>query len=177
MFSSLLCQLTDDEHRVTCAHRLGVDAFPPSQVAKKCPDCHQSFPDLTAHALSCPSKEAQGQRTRLHTAIDIAARAIIRDLDSECLVTAARDAYPVDHGFAASEDKFLNHRADAYVYDAGAGIGYLIDFTFTNAAKSGGKTVLSRAGMLPVTWRRPGSTLSTASNSLVPVRIAALRSY
>ena len=137
--SSLLCQLTDDEHRVTCAHRLGVDAFPPRQVARKCPDCHQPFADLTAHALSCSSKEAQGQRTRLHTAIDIAARAIIRDLNPECHVTAARDAYPVDHGFAASEDKFLNHHADAYVYDAGAGIGFLIDFTFTNAAKSGGK--------------------------------------
>ena len=32
-----------------------------------------------------------------------------------------------------------NHRADAYVYDYGTGAGHLIDFTFTNAAKSTGQ--------------------------------------
>ena len=33
-------KLTDDQHRVTCAMRLGVDAFPAPLVAFTCPDCH-----------------------------------------------------------------------------------------------------------------------------------------
>ena len=57
--------------------------------------------------------EAQGQTTRFHTAIDIAVRALIREFDPDCLATAARDAYPVYHGFTASEDRFINHHADA----------------------------------------------------------------
>ena len=61
--------------------------------------------------MPCSSVEAQGQRTRFHTAIDIAVRALIRDFDPDCLATAARDAYPVDHGFAASEDRFNNRHA------------------------------------------------------------------
>ena len=90
-----------------------MDAFPPREVAWKCPGCHQAIPDLTALALSCSSVEGQGQRTTFHTAIDFAVRALIREFDPECLATAARDAYPVDDGFTASEDKFINYHTDA----------------------------------------------------------------
>ena len=136
-----LNRLTDDEHRVTCAMRLGVDAFPAPLVAFTCPDCHQPVTDSTAHPVSCASSEAQSQRTRLHTAMDVASRSLVQELDPECVVTSSGDAYPADHGMRVSEacPEARNHRADAYVFDYGTGTGHLIDFTFTNAAKSTGQ--------------------------------------
>lgn len=138
---SNLNQLTDDEHRVTCALRLGVDAFPAPLVAVKCPDCYQTVSDLTAHGLACASIEAQTQRTRLHTAMDVAVRAMIRELDPERVATGAKDAYPADHGMRVSEahPEAINHKADIYVYDYRTGTAHLVDLTFTNSARSTGK--------------------------------------
>jgi hypothetical protein len=133
---------------VTCALRLGVDAFPASQVSVKCPDCQQVITDRTAHALACCSVEAQTTRTRLHTAMDVAVRVLLHDLDPECIVTGAKDAYPADHGMAVSRDypEAVNHRADAYVEFPGRAASHLIDFTFTNSAKSTGKDGMRPGG-------------------------------
>ena len=47
------------------------------------------------HALACTSlsQVAQAQRNRLHNAMNVAMRLLIRDLDPELLVTGALDAY------------------------------------------------------------------------------------
>ena len=131
-----------------CALRLGIDAFPAPLVAVKCPDCHKAISDLTAHELSCPSKVAQGQRTRLHTAMDIAVRLLFRELDSELTATGTQDAYPANKRFAVSNQcpEALNHHADIYVYDMGTVAGHLIDFTFTNSARSTGKNGAAPGG-------------------------------
>ena len=133
--------LTNDEYRVSCALRLGVDAFPPPPAPVKCPDCRKTLTDFTAHALSCPSKVAQGKRTGCHTAMDVVARAMLCELDPAVCVTSSHDAYPYDHGMRVSEKhpEAINHRADAYVFDVRTGHGHLIDFTYTNAEKSTGK--------------------------------------
>ena len=145
---SLQCRLTDDEHRVTCALRLGVDAFPPPLAAVKCPDCGQTLGDWTAHALACSSIEAQSERTTLHTANDVVVRALLRDLNPELVVTGSNDAYPADLGMRHNDliPEALNHRADARVYDARSGTTYLIDFTFTNSARLSGKNGAAPGG-------------------------------
>jgi len=100
---SLQNRLSDDEYRVNCALRLGVDAFPPPLVAVKCPDCSQTLSESTAHGLYCPSTKAQGKRTEAHTAMDVAARVLIRELNPSCVVTGSQDAYPADKGFRHSD--------------------------------------------------------------------------
>jgi hypothetical protein len=137
---SLQNQLSDDEYRVNCALRLGVDAFPPPLVAVKCPDCRQTLSESTSHGLCCASAKAQGKRTEAHTAMDVAHRVLIRELNADCVVTGPQDAYPADKGFRPSEahPEARNHRADAYVFDFGTGTGHLIDYTFVNSMKSTG---------------------------------------
>ena len=138
---SLQNRLSDDEYRVNCALRLGVDAFPPPLVAVKCPDCCQTLSESTSHGLRCLSAAAQGKRTEAHTAMDVAHRVLIRELNPDCVVTGSQDAYPADKGFRPSEahPEAVNHRADAYVFDIGTGTGHLIDYTFVNSMKSTGK--------------------------------------
>ena len=131
-------RLTDNEHRVNFALRLGVDAFPPPLKAVKCPDCQQTIGDLTAHALSCSSSEARANRTKLHTAMEVASRLLLRELDPQLIVNGANDAYPVDYGFAAMKTEFINHHADASVFDSETSTTHLIDFTFCNAQRSSG---------------------------------------
>ena len=55
--------------------------------------------------------------------MDVASRSLIRD--PECAVTGSQDAYPADYG---------------------TGTGHLIDFTFTNSAKSTGKNGAAPGG-------------------------------
>jgi hypothetical protein len=73
--------------------------------------------------------------------METAARALIRWLDDQCWVTGSNDAYPADHGIPVSTSHAyaINHRADAFVWDAATGNGFFIDYTFTDAAKSEGK--------------------------------------
>ena len=145
---SLLNRLSDDEYRINCAFRLGVNAFPPPLVAVKCPDCHQTLSESTSHGLCCPSAAAQGKRTEAHTAMDVATRVLIRELNPDCVVTGSQDAYPADKGFRASDahPEAINHRADAYVFDIGTGTGHLIDYTFVNSMKSTGKNGAAPGG-------------------------------
>jgi len=133
-----MLRLTGDEFRATCALRLGVDAFPQPSMAITCPDCHSVVSDRTAHALACSA--AQDKRTMLHTAMEVAARTLLRELDDELVVTGSKGAYPFDHGFKVSEQYpgSINHHADAFVFDTATGTSYMIDYTFTNAAKSTG---------------------------------------
>ena len=72
--------------------------------------------------------------------MDVAFRAMVRELDAERVATGSKDAYPADHGMRVSEahPEAINHRADAYIFDYGTSTGHLIDFTFTNAARSTG---------------------------------------
>jgi hypothetical protein len=53
---------------------------------------------------------------------------------------STKAAYPADHGFEVSQafPNAINHHADIYVYDTDSGDRQLIDFTFTNAARSTG---------------------------------------
>ena len=136
-----LNRLTHNEHRVTCALRLGVDAFPAPMVPVRCPDCHQIISDLTAHALACGSKQAQGRRTEIHTSMDTASRELLRSLGPELVVSGSYNAYPFDCGFqtTVAHPEAVNHHADAHVFDTSSGTSYLIDFTFTNAAVKTGK--------------------------------------
>ena len=92
-----MLRLTGDEFRATCALRLGVDAFPQPSMAITCPDCQSVVSDRTAHALACSA--AQDKRTMLHTAMEVAARTLLRELDDELVVTGSKGAYPFDHGF------------------------------------------------------------------------------
>ena len=133
-------RLLDAEFRLGCALRLGVDAFRAPTVAVTCPDCHKTIADLTAHGVACPSVEGQTGRTRLHTAMEVASRSLLRELDPQLVVTGSKDAYPADHGFtvSAAHPEAANHHADAFVYDTATNYGHLIDFTFTSAAKSTG---------------------------------------
>jgi hypothetical protein len=70
--------------------------------------------------------------------MDVAVRAMIRELDPERVATGAKDSYPADHGMRVSEahPEAINHRPDACIFDHGTGTGHLIDFTLTNAARS-----------------------------------------
>ena len=92
-------------------------------------------------ALACGNIKAQPNRTRLHTAMDLAARTLLTELAPSLVVTGSKDAYPSDHdGLAVSAahpaSEAVNHRADACVFDTASATGdrHLIDFTFTNAA-------------------------------------------
>jgi len=89
---SLLNRLSNDEYRVNCAFRLGVDAFPSLRVKVKCPYCFQTRSESTSHGLCCPSAAAQGKRTEVHTAMDVAYRVLIRGLNPDCAVTCSLDA-------------------------------------------------------------------------------------
>ena len=79
--------------------------------------------------------------TNLHTAMDVSARRLLKELDPTLVVTGCKDAYPHDRGFAAAalQPDAINHRADACVYDTDTGTRELIDFTFTCASLSSGK--------------------------------------
>ena len=136
-----LNRLTDAEYRVNCALRLGVNANAPPQQQVQCPDCKMQLTDLTAHALACGNIKAQPNRTRLHTAMDVAARTLLTELVPSLVVTGSKDAYPSDHGLAvsAAHPEAINHRADACVFDTATGDRHLIDFTFTNAAGLSGE--------------------------------------
>ena len=116
-------------------------AIPEPAGAVKCPDCQQTIrSDLTQHALSCASVEARAGRTKLHTVMEVAHRVVSRELDPDVVVTGCKDAYPSDYGFETTpaHPEAVNHRADACVYDPTSNERALIDFTFTNAAKSSG---------------------------------------
>ena len=131
-------RLTDHEYCINAAARLGMPAFPEPPGPITCPDCHRVCEtDLTLHGLACPGVEAQAKRTTAHTAMDVAARGVLRD-DPDLVVTGSRDAYPADHGFAPREPRFWNHKADVCVSDRVSGDRHLIDFTFTCAAKATG---------------------------------------
>ena len=115
--------------------------------------------------------------TRLHTHMDVAFRAMVRELDPERVATGSKDAYPADHGMGVSEahPEAINHRADAYIFDYGTGTGHLIDFTFTNAAKSTGLNGAA-PGSHADAEGRAGSTPSTTASSLVLALTARRRS-
>jgi hypothetical protein len=72
--------------------------------------------------------------------MEIATCRLLKELDRDLVVTGCKDAYPFDHGFqpALIHPDPINHRADACVYDTSSNERQLIDFTFTNAAKSSG---------------------------------------
>ena len=133
-----LNRFTDSEFRAGCASRLGVNAraLPGSLLEVACPDCKARITDLTAHATSCGSINAQPGRTLLHSALEVANRTLHGELDPTLVVTNSRDAYPTDHGFEVNSmiPEAINHHADAGVYDTTTGQKILIDFTFTNAA-------------------------------------------
>jgi hypothetical protein len=118
-----------------------VSTLPMRLQTVACHDCKARITDLTAHALACGSIGAQPGRMRLHTAMEVACRTLLRDLDPSLIVTDCRDAYPHDHGFAVniSTPEAINHHADAGVLDTKTRQKPLIDFTFTNAAGKSGK--------------------------------------
>jgi hypothetical protein len=111
---------------------------------------------------------AQPGRTRLHTAMEVTCRTLLRDLGPSLIVTDSRDhAYPHDHGFAASviasTPEAINHHADAGVLDTKTGQKTLIDFTFTNAAGKPGRD--GAEAVIMHTWQKTRNCNSTLRSS------------
>ena len=96
----------------------------PGRVGRNRHRQHSNCPGLWKY-------QKQPNRTRLHTAMDVAARTLLTELVPSLVVTGSKDAYPSNHGFAvsAAHPKAVNHRADACVYDTTTGSASL-DFAY-----------------------------------------------